>query len=76
MFDLQGRWLSSIREIRQHADRVALGLMDGVGCEDCPVVGAIRMVHTPNTVRSARRSSSVSGAWRRQKLSIATPQSA
>ncbi|WP_425287563.1 DUF6894 family protein [Methylobacterium fujisawaense] len=37
VFDLQGRWLSSIREIRQHADRVALGLMDGVGCQDWTV---------------------------------------
>jgi hypothetical protein len=34
VFDLQGRWLSSIREVRQHADRVALGLMTGVGCQD------------------------------------------
>ncbi|MCJ2018664.1 hypothetical protein MKK84_14660 [Methylobacterium sp. E-065] len=37
MFDLQGRWLSSIREVRQHADRVALGLMTGVGCNDWTV---------------------------------------
>jgi hypothetical protein len=34
VFDLQGRWLSSIREVRQHADRVALGLMTGIGCQD------------------------------------------
>nr|WP_313900844.1 hypothetical protein [Methylobacterium sp. J-026] len=37
MFDLQGRWLSSIREIRQHADRVALDLMTGAGCQDWTV---------------------------------------
>ncbi len=37
VFDLQGRWLSSIREVRQHADRVALGLMTGVGCQDWTV---------------------------------------
>nr|WP_245297813.1 hypothetical protein [Methylobacterium radiotolerans] len=37
MFDLQGRWLSSIREIRQHADRVALVLMEGVGRQDWTV---------------------------------------
>jgi hypothetical protein len=37
VFDLEGRWLSSIREVRQHADRVALGLMTGVGCEDWTV---------------------------------------
>jgi hypothetical protein len=37
VFDLQGRWLSSIREVRQHADRVALGLMTGLGCQDWTV---------------------------------------
>ena len=27
VFDLNGRWLSSAREVRRHADRVARGLM-------------------------------------------------
>ncbi len=36
VFDLQGRWLSSIREIRQHADRVALGLMEGSAARTGP----------------------------------------
>ncbi|WP_407943277.1 DUF6894 family protein [Methylobacterium brachiatum] len=34
VFDLCGRWLSSIREVRQQADRVALALMIGVSCQD------------------------------------------
>ena len=34
VFDLHGRWLSSIREVRQQADRVALDLMTGIGCQD------------------------------------------
>ena len=37
VFDLHGRWLSSVREVRQHADRVALGLMTGAGCQDWTV---------------------------------------
>ncbi|MGH1590692.1 DUF6894 family protein [Methylobacterium phyllosphaerae] len=37
VFDLQRRWLSSIREVRQHADQVALGLMTGVGSRDWTV---------------------------------------
>ncbi len=37
VFDLQGRWLSSVREVRRHADRVALGLMTGAGCADWTV---------------------------------------
>jgi len=40
VFDLRGRWLSSIREVRQHADRVALGLMTGVGSQDWTVWAA------------------------------------
>lgn len=34
VFDLTGRWLSSARDVRRHADRVALGLMDGAGWQD------------------------------------------
>lgn len=37
VFDMQGRWLSSIREVRQQADRVALDLMTGAGCRDWTV---------------------------------------
>lgn len=37
VFDMHGRWLSSIREIRQHADRVALGLMAAADCQDWSV---------------------------------------
>ena len=37
VFDLRGRWLSSLREVRQHADWVALELMTGIGCRDWTV---------------------------------------
>ena len=37
VFDLSGRWLSSAREVRQHADRVALALMAGAGRHDWTV---------------------------------------
>ncbi|MCJ2138426.1 DUF6894 family protein [Methylobacterium sp. E-066] len=37
VFDRHGRWLSSIREVRRHADQVALELMTGDGCQDWTV---------------------------------------
>jgi len=37
VFDLNGRWLSSSREVRQQADRVAIDLMAGGGSRDWTV---------------------------------------
>lgn len=37
VFDMRGKWLSSIREVRQQADRVALDLMASAGCQDWTV---------------------------------------
>jgi hypothetical protein len=37
VFDLNGRWLSSSREVRQQADRVATDLMAGGGSRDWTV---------------------------------------